>query len=183
VDAGCQPPPRGFFWRRYHSSSSPVHTPSTATGPQLKCRKKEGGRVPRQGRHVLDGTLDRMEGASLRGPETLPPWNLVFKWSDTLVGITHWGPEVFPPCTLMMVLRQPPYNPSSGGISRLNRNDSCKSGYSPTVTKRQHGVRRSSRRGPATSEAPPGRLCAPAREFSQRAPPACRLRVPAPSFE
>jgi len=24
-----------------------------------------------------------MEGASLRGPETLPPWNLVFKWSDT----------------------------------------------------------------------------------------------------
>jgi len=33
--------------------------------------------------HVLDGTLDRMEGASLRGPETLPPWNLVFKWSDT----------------------------------------------------------------------------------------------------
>jgi hypothetical protein len=37
---------------------------------------KDGGRVPRQGRHVLDGTLDRMEGASLRGPETLPPWNL-----------------------------------------------------------------------------------------------------------
>ena len=46
-------------------------------------RGKEGGRVPRQGRHVLERTLDRMEGASLRGPETLPPWNLVFKWSDT----------------------------------------------------------------------------------------------------
>jgi hypothetical protein len=27
----------------------------------------------------LDRTLDRMEGASLRGPETLPPWNQVFK--------------------------------------------------------------------------------------------------------
>ena len=46
-------------------------------------RHEEGGRVPRQGRHFLDGTLDRMEGASLRGPETLPPWNLGLKGSDT----------------------------------------------------------------------------------------------------
>jgi hypothetical protein len=35
--------------------------------------KVKRGRVPRQGRQVLVGTLDRMEGASLRGPETLPP--------------------------------------------------------------------------------------------------------------
>ena len=34
----------------------------------LRGRKKEGGRVPRQGRHVLDGTLDRLEGASFSGP-------------------------------------------------------------------------------------------------------------------
>ena len=76
---------------------------------------KDGGRVPRQGRHVLDGTLDRMEGASLRGPETLPPWNLVFKWSDT-----SWyhslGPGSFPPCTLIMERLGPANNPSTEGI-------------------------------------------------------------------
>ena len=77
------PSARFFFSRRYLSANEPVGAPRNAAGPQLMWREKEGGRVPRQGRHVLDGTLDRMEGASLRGPETLPPWNLVFKWSDT----------------------------------------------------------------------------------------------------
>ena len=56
---------------------------ASARRRRLRPKEKEGGRVPRQGRHVLDGTPDRMEGASLRGPETLPPWNQVFKWSDT----------------------------------------------------------------------------------------------------
>jgi hypothetical protein len=50
---------------------------------------KDGGRVPRQGRHVLDGTLDRMEGASLRGPETLPPWN-DHGTSNTLTQSPNW---------------------------------------------------------------------------------------------
>jgi hypothetical protein len=56
---------------------------------------KDGGRVPRQGRHVLDGTLDRMEGASLRGPETLPPWNSTLHFDDgtsnALTQSLNWG--------------------------------------------------------------------------------------------
>ena len=68
-------PPSRDFWKQ-----NPQHAKNFVN---LRVRIKDGGRVPRQGRHVLDGTLDRMEGASLRGPETLPPWNLVFKWSDT----------------------------------------------------------------------------------------------------
>jgi len=50
-----------------------THAERRRTPAPERRRKKEGGRVPRQGRHVLDGTLDRMEGASLRAPETLPP--------------------------------------------------------------------------------------------------------------
>ena len=71
-----------FFRGRPLTSEDSTH--DTRKSPCIKGgKRKDGGRVPRQGRHVLDGTLDRMEGASLRGPETLPPWNLVFKWSDT----------------------------------------------------------------------------------------------------
>jgi hypothetical protein len=76
----CQPPAESFFRgcpRTFGDRVSDTRKIREFEG------KKDGGRVPRQGRHVLDGTLDRMEGASLRGPETLPPWNLVFKWSDT----------------------------------------------------------------------------------------------------
>lgn len=102
----------------------------TETSPYEKVRenegenkRKDGGRVPRQGRHVLDGTLDRMEGASLRGPETLPPWNLVFKWSDT--GWYHsLGPGSFPPCILIMERQMPSHNPPSEGIYSLIRNHS-----------------------------------------------------------
>ena len=83
--------------RKLRATVNPLRKVSSAVAPRLletrsttrkkirgiRGKIKDGGRVPRQGRHVLDGTLDRMEGASLRGPETLPPWNLVFKWSDT----------------------------------------------------------------------------------------------------
>ncbi len=127
------------MWERNHTEAGPSCQPLTqcfltialrpvnealiraARDRQFSARRggrrgKEGGRVPRQGRHVLEGTLDRMEGASLRGPETLPPWNLVFKWSDT-----RWyhslGPEACPPCTSMMDRNEGRHNPSSEGIS------------------------------------------------------------------
>jgi len=45
-------------------------------------KERKGGRAPRQGRHVLAGTLDRMEGASLRGPEALPPQTFLNKVGD-----------------------------------------------------------------------------------------------------
>jgi hypothetical protein len=77
VSSAVNPSLKVFFAPGKRGSKIPRPTIGWAGGI------KDGGRVPRQGRHVLDGTLDRMEGASLRGPETLPPWNLVFKWSDT----------------------------------------------------------------------------------------------------
>ena len=67
-----------FFQKPRKSAKKPFDRASTWWFRQ-RSKEKDGGRVPRQGRHVLDGTLDRMEGASLRGPETLPPWNQVFK--------------------------------------------------------------------------------------------------------
>ena len=90
-------PKKGGSHHRWVDGKRPPAAPWGAAGGVRS--KKRGGRVPRQGRHVLEGTLDRMEGASLRGPETLPPWNLVFNRRVMPVGITLWSPEAFPPCT------------------------------------------------------------------------------------
>jgi hypothetical protein len=150
----CQAPRANFFEQHVkYPETSPLTSigrVKSASGTRGK-KRKDGGRVPRQGRHVLDGTLDRMEGASLRGPETLPPWNLVFKWSDT-ARYHSWGPEAFPPCTSIMERKASTHNPSIRGISLVNRNCSCFIPkfvrVQPKTTRRaqtRHGLTRSAR--------------------------------------
>jgi hypothetical protein len=90
-----------------------------AVRPGGRARKKNGGRVPRQGRHVLAGTLDRMEGASLRGPETLPPKTRPYKLGDAVRHHREGAGSLstlLPQCDPDLIVKQPP---SSGDFHGL----------------------------------------------------------------
>jgi hypothetical protein len=58
-----------------------------------------------------------MEGASLRGPETLPPWNLVFKSPIGARKLFHLALTMVDP-------RSEAHNPSSAGFFLVIENNS-----------------------------------------------------------